>query len=129
LLALETTTYSIVGTDVQGCTDTTTWTVTVDESPRVFVPNAFSPNNDGANDLLMIYSPGDVGRVLDFQVYAHWGELVFQQRDFLPNFPAYAWDGRFRGQRMPMGVYVYKIEVLLVDGRREILTGDVTLIR
>ncbi|MGH1335064.1 MAG: DUF6923 family protein [Aureispira sp.] len=129
LQALETTTYTIIGTDVQGCTDTTDWTVTVDQSPRVFVPNAFSPNGDGLNDLLQVYSPGDVVKVLDFQVFSRWGELVFQQKDFLPNYPAYAWDGRFKGQNMPSGIFVYKIEVLLVDGRTEILSGDVTLFR
>ena len=129
LQALETTTYTIIGTDVQGCTDTTDWTVTVDESPRVFVPNAFSPNGDGLNDLLQVYSPGDVVKVLDFQVFSRWGELVFQQKDFLPNYPAYAWDGRFRGKNMPAGIFVYKIEVLLVDGRTELLSGDVTLFR
>lgn len=128
LQALETTTYTIIGTDVQGCQDTTEWTVTVDESPRVFVPNAFSPNGDGVNDLLQVYSPGDVVKVLDFQVYSRWGELVFQQKDFLPNYSAYAWDGYFRGQLMPNGVFVYKMEVLLVDGRREILSGDVSLL-
>ncbi|MFK7797564.1 MAG: gliding motility-associated C-terminal domain-containing protein [Aureispira sp.] len=129
LQALETTTYTIIGTDVQGCTDTTSWTVKVNESPRVFVPNAFSPNDDGLNDVLQVYSPGDVVQVLDFQIFSRWGERVFQQQNFLPNYPAYAWDGTFRGQKMPSGVFVYKLEVLLVDGRTEILSGDVTLFR
>lgn len=129
LQALETTTYTIVGTDVQGCADTTDWMITVDPSPRVFVPNAFSPNGDGLNDLLLVYSPGDVVKVLDFQIFSRWGELVFQQQDFLPNYPGFAWDGNFRGLPMPAGIFVYKLEVQLIDGRTEILSGDVSLFR
>lgn len=129
LQALATTTYSIIGTDIQGCTDTANWTVTVNESPRVFVPNAFSPNGDGINDLLLVYSPGDVAKIINFQIFSRWGELVFQQKDFLPNYPAYAWDGRFRGQYMPTGSFLYKLQVLLINGRTEILSGDVTMFR
>ncbi|CAA6829480.1 MAG: internalin, putative [uncultured Aureispira sp.] len=125
----ETTTYSIKGTDVQGCSDSTAFTIKVDEAVRVFVPNAFSPDDDGHNDILMVYSPGDVQEVKAFRVFSRWGALVFEQQNFPPNFEGYGWDGRFRGTRMNTGVFVYFVEVLLIDGRREILTGNVTLFR
>ncbi len=125
----ETTTYTITGTDIQGCLDSTVFTIKVDENVRVFVPNAFSPNDDGENDLLLVYSPGDVQEVKSFRVFSRWGELVFEQQNFPPNFTGYGWDGTFRGEKMNTGVFVYFVEVLLIDGRTEILTGDVTLFR
>lgn len=125
----ETTTYTIKGTDIQGCSDSTEFTIKVDEAVRVFVPNAFSPNGDGDNEILMVYSPGDVQEVKTFRVFSRWGELVFEKQNFPPNLEGYGWDGRFRGAKMNQGVFVYFVEVLLIDGRTEILTGDVTLFR
>jgi hypothetical protein len=55
--------------------------------------------------------------------------LVFEQSNFSPNLEGYGWDGTFRGKLMNAGVFVYFVEVLLIDGRTEILTGDVTLFR
>jgi len=127
--ALETTTYSIMGMDIQGCFDSTSFTIEVNDAVRVFVPNAFSPNNDGNNDILILYSPGDVQEVKAFRVFDRWGEMVFEQQNFPPNYPAYGWDGKFQGQLMNTNVFVYTAEVLLIDGRTEIVTGDVTLIR
>lgn len=125
----ETTTYTIKGTDIQGCSDSTSFTINVDEAVRVFVPNAFSPNGDGNNEVLVVYSPGDVQKVKAFRVFSRWGELVFEQQNFPPNFEGYGWDGTFRGAAMNTGVFVYFVEVVLIDGRTEILTGDVTLFR
>lgn len=125
----QTTTYTIKGTDIQGCTDSTSFTVQVDETVRVFVPNAFSPDGDGTNEILMVYSPGDVQKVMSFRIFSRWGELVFEQQNFPPNFEGYGWDGRFRGKPMNTGVFVYMVEVLLIDGRTETLKGDVTLFR
>jgi gliding motility-associated-like protein/uncharacterized repeat protein (TIGR01451 family) len=125
----ETTTYTIKGVDILGCADSTAFTIKVDEAVRVFVPNAFSPNEDGKNDLLMVYSPGDVQEVKAFRVFSRWGELVFEQENFPPNFEGYGWNGTFKGDKMNTGVFVYFVEVLLIDGRTETLTGDVTLFR
>ena len=96
---------------------------------RVFVPNAFSPNGDGMNDVLILFSPGDVQQVKSFRIFDRWGELVFNRQNFLPNYAVNGWDGRFQGQKMGLGVYVYMAEVLLIDGRIEVVSGDVTLIR
>jgi gliding motility-associated-like protein/uncharacterized repeat protein (TIGR01451 family) len=127
--ATETTTYIIKGTDVQGCLDSTEFTIKVDEAVRVFVPNAFSPNGDGTNEVLIVYSPGDIQEVKTFRVFSRWGEVVFEQQNFPPNFEGYGWDGSFRGEKMNTGVFIYFVEVLLIDGRTEILTGDVSLFR
>lgn len=125
----ETTTYTIKGTDIQGCSDSTSFTINVDEAVRVFVPNAFSPNGDGTNEVLIVYSPGDVQNIKTFRIFSRWGELVFERNNFSPNLEGYGWDGNFKGQPMNQGVFVYFVEVLLIDGRTEILTGDITLFR
>lgn len=123
-----TTTYTIKGMDILGCYDSTSFTVTVEDANRVFIPNAFSPNNDGNNDVLMIFSPGDVKEVKSFKVFSRWGEIVFERKNFPPNYPAYGWDGSFLGQKMTPGIFIYYAEVLLIDGRTEVLTGDVSLL-
>lgn len=75
-----TTTYTIKGTDILGCSDSTSFTITVEDDSRVFIPNAFSPNGDGNNDVLMIYSPYDVQEVKSFRIFSRWGELVLNNK-------------------------------------------------
>ncbi|BDS15267.1 DUF6923 family protein [Aureispira anguillae] len=124
-----TTTYTIKGTDILGCSDSTSFTITVEDDSRVFIPNAFSPNGDGNNDVLMIYSPGDVQEVKSFRIFSRWGELVFEQQNFPPNYATYGWDGHFQGQPMNSGIFVYYAEIQLIDGRTEVISGDVSLFR
>ncbi|MCH2023567.1 MAG: gliding motility-associated C-terminal domain-containing protein [Saprospiraceae bacterium] len=125
----ESTTYTIIGMDIQGCYDTTSFSIEVIEETRVFIPNAFSPNNNGVNDILMIFSPGDVEKVKSFRIFDRWGEMVFNQNNFPPNTANYGWDGSFRGKQLNPGVYVYSAELLLIDGRTVIVNGDITLFR
>lgn len=127
--APETTTYTVFGMDISGCYDSVSFEVKVNDDIRVFIPNAFSPNEDGKNDILNIYSPGDVAQVKSFRIFDRWGEMVFEQTNFPPNHPAYGWDGRFAGELLNTGVFLYAAELLMIDGRVEIVTGDVTLIR
>lgn len=127
--APESITYTIKGTDILGCSDSSSFTINVKNDVRVYIPNAFSPNGDGHNDVLMVYSPGDVQEVKSFRVFSRWGTLVFEQKHFLPNYEHYGWDGRFQGQLMNAAVFVYMAEVILIDGRTEIVTGDVTLLK
>jgi gliding motility-associated-like protein len=63
------------------------------------------------------------------QVYDRWGELVFEQNDFLPNLTAHSWDGTFNGQALNAGVYIYKFELELLGGTTKVVMGDVTLIK
>ena len=92
------------------------------------LPNAFTPDNDGTNDLFnVIFSESgcsEVTEVLNFEVFDRWGTRVYNNET-----PAQGWDGFFKGERQNPDVYIYVIEVLLNDGTRMSLTGDVTLIR
>ncbi len=93
----------------------------------VYIPNVFSPNGDGVNDRWAIYVSPEAGiRGLSIQVYDRWGSLIYDQRNALTG--ALGWDGKYKGQVVPLGVYVYvlRYEGLVGD---VVLSGDVTVVR
>ena len=101
----EQTTYMVTGTDANGCVDTDTVTVkisTLNRSPNL-LPTAFSPNNDGLNDCFGIKGWGLVQQ-LDMAIYNRWGEMVFHSND-----PGRCWDGKYKGENQPIGVYIYVV--------------------
>lgn len=92
-------------------------------SNSVHLPNAFSPNNDGNNDLLRPF----VGEnVLNFTItiYDRWGNLVLQTSD-----PAVKWDGTFNNRPLNTGVFAYVIDITYLTGLKETKSGNITLIR
>ena len=95
----------------------------------VFVPNVFSPDDDGINDRLTLFAGPEITRVHIFRVFSRWGELVFSADNFLPNDPTLGWDGTFLGQDMDPAVFVWFAEVELADGSIERIKGDVVLLR
>jgi len=124
------TTYTVTAIDEDGCISTSQTLVIVDKEPRVFIPNAFSPNSDGANDRVTVFS-NDLGvaQVNTFQIFSRWGEKVYENNNFQPNLESEGWDGWFKGKLMMNGVYVFFAEVELVDGSREIFEGDITILK
>lgn len=127
---LESGLYRITVRDRNGCKDESLLRIIVDRSRHVYIPNAFSPNGDGFNDLLLIYTRLEsVKRVKRFEVYNRWGESVFTAYDFAPNNPIFGWDGLFRGQSLQPAVFAYYAEIEFIDGVVEIFKGDVTLVK
>lgn len=90
--------------------------------PNVFLPNAFTPNGDGNNDVL--YLRGDNISHIHLAIYNRWGELVFETTD-----QSVGWDGTFRGKEVDPAVFVYHLEVDCGDGQRFIDKGNITVIR
>lgn len=118
-----TSSYILTVTDSNGCTDSDTVTVYVDiNCGEVFVPNAFSPNDDHQNDVLLVR--GKCIDAMDFRVYNRWGELVFGSTDI-----GNGWDGIFRGQRCAPAVFVYTLEAQLLNGGKVKKSGNVSLVR
>jgi gliding motility-associated-like protein len=118
----ETTTYCAT-TSANGCSNSSCVTVVVDVTcGSLFVPNAFSPNADGSNDCLKVYSNCLV-EVL-FRVYSRWGELIFES-DKIDG----CWDGTYKGTDLNTGVYVYTVRALLLDGTEVDIKGNTTLFR
>ncbi|RYY28118.1 MAG: gliding motility-associated C-terminal domain-containing protein, partial [Sphingobacteriaceae bacterium] len=88
----------------------------------VWVPNAFTPNGDGANETVNVY--GNTIKTLNFNIYSHWGELLFNSTS-----TAAGWDGTYKGKLQPVGVYVYYVEAVTNDGETVKLKGTINLLR
>lgn len=115
--------YSLVFTDDNGCTATDNVLVKIDPLSRIlYIPNAFSPNGDGVNDIFTIYGKG-ISQIR-LMIFDRWGEKVFETND--PNF---GWDGTKSGQIMQPNVFVYHAVITYLDGFEVQEEGSVTLLR
>jgi gliding motility-associated-like protein len=118
-----TTVYTLVVTDNNGCTDMDMVTVNIEiNCGTVFVPNIFSPNGDGNNDILYVRNRCIVE--LEFIVYDRWGEKVFETSDVNNG-----WDGEFKGKPMDQGVFVYYLKAVLLTGEEVVKKGNISLMR
>ncbi len=116
-------TFSVVGVSEDGCRDTASVMLTVNANENdVFIPNAFTPNNDGKNDVFKVY--GSAIREIDMKIYNQWGNFVFETKD-----NQLGWNGTQNGKHQPVGVYMYIIKVKLQNEDSFIRKGSVTLIR
>lgn len=116
--------------DLYGCEASDQIRIVINKDRKLYVPNTFSPNGDGINDIFFISAdPDQVLKIKKLSIYNRWGEELFNDTDFLPNDPAHGWDGSFRNVLINPEVFVYHVEVEYVDGEIENLTGDVTLMR
>lgn len=87
----------------------------------IFIPNMFSPNSDGINDIFYIY--GDNIYQIRISVYNRWGEMLFETTD-----QSIGWDGYYKGARVMQGVYVYYVRGFFTDGEKIHKSGSVTVI-
>jgi gliding motility-associated-like protein len=115
------TTYTLLVTSDSGCTVQKTVTIDID-CRSIFVPNAFSPNGDGENDFECVY--GGCIKTLSFAIFDRWGNRVFETND-----QKVCWDGRYIGQPMNTGMYVYYLEAELENGDKVSRKGNITLVR
>jgi gliding motility-associated-like protein len=92
------------------------------DGPYVYVPNAFSPNNDGNNDVL--YVRGLFVEKMIFRVFDRWGEMVFESTDV-----NLGWDGIYQGRKLDPDVYDYYLQVTCYGGLENIIKGNVTLMK
>jgi gliding motility-associated-like protein len=92
------------------------------DEPFIFIPNAFSPNGDGENDVL--YVRGPLIEKMVFRIFDRWGEMVFETEDRLQG-----WDGTFREKQLDPDVYDYYLKAYCIDGQESIIKGNITLMR
>lgn len=122
--------YTVMVTDSNGCVATDEVIITVIQQRKAFIPNAFTPNGDGINDVFVPYGGEGVVGVARMQVYSRWGELLHSVTNFAPSDESFGWDGTLTGTaNAAPGVYVYVIEYEFIDGKTILYTGDVTLVR
>ena len=87
------TTYQVIITNEQGCTASSNFPIIVLNTRNIYIPTAFSPNNDGLNDIFQIFVGKNVVQVNDFAIFDRWGEEVYRNKDFLPDNSTTGWDG------------------------------------
>lgn len=122
------TTFKVI-VDEGGCRDEDVLTVFVKKDHPIYVPSGFSPNGDGTNDFLQIYTGKEVKAIKSFLIFSRWGESVHEYYDFLPNDPDANWDGKYRGELLNPAVFTWFAEVEFIDGKVELFEGDVSLMR
>lgn len=104
------------------CVDTFCRNLFISYTGLIGVPNAFSPNGDGINDVVKIEGKGIVK--LTFRIFNRWGEKVFETHD-----KNIGWDGIYKGVLQEMEVYTYSAQATLINGKDVSLKGNITLLR
>ncbi|NTW32023.1 MAG: gliding motility-associated C-terminal domain-containing protein [Bacteroidetes bacterium] len=114
--------YVVFVTDTNGCVNSDTITISVERTSEIFVPDAFSPNKDGQNDVLYVYGQGI--KDIIFIIYDRWGEKVFETTD-----EKTGWDGTYKGKELSKATFVYYVKVTYWDGNMSEKKGNVTLVK
>jgi hypothetical protein len=120
--------YSLTVKNKYGCTATDLLNINVFcKSAQVFIPNAFTPDGNGLNEILMVRGQGIF--VKSFRIFNRWGELVFEKTNFSPNDKRYGWDGKIRGVTASPDVFVYTAEVICDNGILYTYKGNTTVLK
>jgi gliding motility-associated-like protein len=114
--------YVVYVMDGNGCSATDTVNINVDDATNIFIPSAFSPNNDGQNDVLYVRGKGI--KELNFIIYDRWGEKVFETTD-----KTIGWDGTYKGKNLSTAVFTYYVKATYYDGNEIENKGNITLVR
>jgi gliding motility-associated-like protein len=117
--------FQLVSTNFYGCSDTANTEVRVSDNFQLFMPNAFSPNGDGINDLFLPAGVQNIGG-FKMEIYNRWGEKMFETTD-----PSFGWNGIYRGKLLNDGVYIYVVRAHPAFCNREwiVYQGSVTMIK
>ena len=125
----ETTVYTVDVTNAGGCMARDQLRVTVlCNDANVFIPNTFSPNNDGANDVFYPRGRG-LFSIKSMKIFNRWGEIVYERNDFMPNDANAGWNGTYKGKPLSPDVYVYIVEVMCDNNTVLPLKGNVALLK
>jgi gliding motility-associated-like protein len=120
-----TTTYTVTGTDQNGCTGVESVTVRVDlDCNEVFVPSIFSPNGSGpeVNEQVCVF--GKCIAEIDFAIYNRWGQQVFRTDNLHT-----CWNGMYNDENAMAGVFAYRLRIVQIDGKEIRKSGTITLVR
>ncbi|TSA51839.1 MAG: hypothetical protein D4R43_00180 [Sphingobacteriales bacterium] len=119
----DTTIYEVFMTDANGCSSTKSITINVIPPETVWVPTAFTPNNDLRNDIFYLNTSGIILKY-NMKIFDRWGEMVFATED-----PTSGWDGTYQSAKLNVGVYIYYYHIEFIDGVVIENAGDITLLK
>jgi len=125
----QTTAYTVMALNQGGCLSRDEITVfVVCNNGNIFLPNTFSPNGNGTND---VFYPRGTGlySIRSMRIFNRWGEPVFESTNFKANDPSKGWTGTFRNKPAPNDVYVYFVEVICENNAVLMYSGNIALIR
>jgi gliding motility-associated-like protein len=120
--------YDFIVTDANGCLGEDFIIIRTNKNQTIFVASAFTPNDDGNNDVLFVQGSENIEKST-FQVFDRWGELVFETKNTPINDENFGWNGTLGNQKMNSGIFVWVAEVTFEDGSVEILRGSTFLMR
>jgi gliding motility-associated-like protein len=104
------------------CSDTLIKTIKVEADFNVYIPNTFTPNEDGNNEYFLPITRGV--KLYELMIFNRWGKKLFETND-----PTKGWDGTYQGQACKQEVYIWKLIVSANNGQQKQLTGEVLLVR
>lgn len=129
--------YMVSVTSDSGCVATDSVFISIKDSvpnlltdceKRLFMPGAFTPNNDKLNDYYFPLAKG-IRIITRFSIYNRFGQQVFEARNFFPNDPTHGWNGKLHGKDLPVSTYVYLLEAVCEEGETLKQKGNFALLR
>lgn len=129
-MPFETTDYVVVVQNQNGCFASDSVRVVVDTTFPLGIPTAFSPNEDGINDFFEITTPfvDAIEEIRQFKIFNRWGQEIYSETEPVGGSVLTKWDGRRDFRLLDLGVYVYLLELQLIDGSVQTFSGTVTII-
>ncbi len=113
---------TLIATDMNGCVDSITKPIFIQEEFYIYIPNTFLPDDNRIND---VFSGSFIGvEWVKIEVFNRWGERLFYSEDL-----DFAWDGTFKGQKVPDGVYTWKLIYRRNKSQEQEMSGHVTVIK
>ena len=122
-------TYQLTVINDYMCADTSIVQVVLNKENLFFAPNAFSPNFDGRNDYFQIFPYCGINRIKNLAIFNRWGAMVYENDKIDSLDPQSFWNGRIGDQTAPPGVYIWQVELDLVDGTTLRYFGDISLVK
>jgi hypothetical protein len=119
--------YVLTIKDENGCEATDDIVIRVEQFVGIYIPNAMG--GDGANAVLDLGFNPAIKKINYFRIADRWGSLLHESRNALPGDSSLSWDGRYKGKLVNPGVYVWALELELVNGSIIKKIGDLTVIR
>ncbi len=103
--------------------------IAFEDCENIYIPNAFSPNDDGINDVFRPFHEGDITKIQAMRIFDRWGGLLYEAYDFLPETYTKAWNGKVGNTPLNPGAYLYVLEVDFRNGSQKTFSGIVNLLR